>query len=64
MGTRKAPIAGRVRTEVVEMCSLIARLRVHFGRTNNAADSTGKVEVGTLMMMGSFVEMGKGNRNV
>ena len=57
-GTRKALIAGMVRMEVVGTCSLIARLRVHFGRTNHAADGAGEVEVGTLMIMGSPVEMG------
>ena len=56
--TRKAPIAGRARTEAVGPCSLIVRLRVHLGRTNHAVDDAGEVEVGALMVVGSPVQMG------
>ena len=60
MGTRKAPRAGGARTEVVGTCSLIMRLHVHFGGMNHTVAGTGEVEVEvwTLMVMISPVEMG------
>ena len=57
-GKQKAPVAGRAKMGAVGPYSLIVRLCVCFVRKNHAVDGSSEVEVGTLMVMVSPLEMG------